>query len=388
MRVIGLMSGTSADGIDVAVVEIDGAPPDLRLQVIRHQTIEYDPALRAEIFACFRPESSRVDRLCRLNFALGEAYAAAILQVVAGAGFSPEQIDLVSAHGQALWYDPPAPGQRGAVLTMGEGAVIAERTGITTITQLRNRDVAAGGRGAPLVSYLDWLLFRHPTRTRAIQNIGGIGNVTALPPKNGPLAGRDPITYDTGPGNMIMDYCASRATNGAQEFDADGLIAARGKISEPLLAELMAHPYLAQPAPKTTGREVFGVQFAEQVWTRGESLGLRPEDIVATVTAFTAESIASGYRAQIPFPIEEVYVAGGGALNPTLLAMLSARLGGMPIHKHDELGLAPAAKECALFALLGYEMWHGRPGTLPVFTGAAHPAILGNVTPGRLWPRG
>jgi len=382
MLVIGLMSGTSADGIDAAVVELSGAPPAITFTLIDHTKVDYPADVRAEIFACFRPETGSVDRLSRLNVRLGEVYAKAVMAALESAGLVPEQVDLVSSHGQTLWYDAPEQDRPGNVLTLGEPSIIAERTGITTISHLRSRDLAAGGRGAPLVSYLDWLLFRHPTRVRAIQNIGGIGNVTALPPLSLDAA---PLAFDTGPGNMIMDYCASRATEGAQPFDVDGRIAERGEVSPTFLGELMQLPYIQQAPPKTTGREIFGTQFGSQVWDRGMALHLSPEDIVATATAFTAESIAAAYRQWIAWPVEEVYVAGGGARNPTLIAILGERLGGIPVHDHAALGLPAEAKEAVLFALLGYETWHGRPGTLPSLTGASHPVVLGSITPGRRW---
>jgi anhydro-N-acetylmuramic acid kinase len=380
--VIGLMSGTSADGIDAAVVELSGAPPAIAFTLISHTKVDYAADVRAEVFACFRPESSSVDRLSRLNVRLGEVYAEAVMAALGSAGLASDQIDLVSSHGQTLWYDAPVNDTPGTVLTLGEPSIIAERTGITTISHLRSRDLAAGGRGAPLVGYLDWLLFRHPTRVRAIQNIGGIGNVTALPPLS---LDASPLAFDTGPGNMVMDYCASRATEGAQRYDMDGRIAARGEVHAALLAELMQHPYIRQSPPKTTGRETFGTQFGREVWERGLALHLSPENIVATTTAFTAESIAAAYREWIPWPVEEMFVAGGGALNPTLIAMLGERLGGVPVHDHAALGLPAEAKEAVLFALLGYETWHGRPGTLPALTGASRPVVLGSITPGRLW---
>lgn len=378
MNIVGLMSGTSADAIDTALVVIEGAPPAVQIRLIKHLTIEYEPALRAEIFTCFRPETGSVDRLCRLNVGLGEAYAAAVLRLIEAAGYKPGQIDLVASHGQAIWYELPG------VLTLGEPAIIAERTGITTISDFRARDLAAGGRGAPLVSYLDWLLFRHPTHARVIQNVGGIGNLTALPPLD---SSAEPLTFDTGPGNMIIDDCVSRATNGAQTFDRDGQIAARGHVHKGLLAELMIHPYLMQRPPKTTGRETFGAQFGAQVWARGQSLGLSAEDLIATVTAFTAESIVAACREFVPFTVDELYIAGGGSFNPTLLSMIQSRVEPAAVRIHDDLGIPAAAKECILFALLGYETWHGRPGTLPVFTGASHPVILGSITPGRRNPR-
>ncbi|RMF53516.1 MAG: anhydro-N-acetylmuramic acid kinase [Chloroflexota bacterium] len=381
--VVGLISGTSADGIDVALTRISGAPPELAIELIRHQTVAYGPELRAEIFACFRPESSSVDRLCRLNVALGEAYADAILKVIAEAGYTPEHVDLIGSHGQTLWYDPPQNGARGAHLALGDLSTIAERTGITTIGNFRARDLAAGGHGAPLVSYMDWLLFRHPTRWRAIQNMGGIGNVTALPPLSD--AHSAPLTFDTGPGNMIIDYCAERTTNGALHCDLDGQIAARGKVHSELLFGLLAHPYLHQPPPKATGREVFGAQFGAQLWARAEQLGVPPEDIVATATAFTAQSIVQAYRDWLPCAPQEIYVAGGGAKNPTLLAMLQAGFIHAQVQPHEALGVPSLAKEAMLFALLAYETWHGRSGVLPALTGARHPVPLGEIAIGRLW---
>ncbi len=383
LTVIGLISGTSADGIDVALTRISGAPPALAIELILHRTLPYAPELRAEIFACFRPESGSVDRLCRLNAALGEAYAAAILQVIAEAGLTPEQVDLIGSHGQTIWYDPPQNGARGDYLALGDPSTIAERTGITTIGNFRARDLAAGGRGAPLISYMDWLLFRHPSQPRAIQNIGGIGNVTALPPLNDSHSA--PLTFDTGPGNMIIDYCAERATNGAWHYDVDGQLAARGKVHSELLFSLLAHPYLHQPPPKATGRELFGVQFGAQLWERATALGLPPEDIVATATAFTAQSIVQAYRDWLPRPPQEIYVSGGGAKNPTLLAMLQAGFMHARVQPHEALGVPSLAKEAMLFALLAYETWHGRASSLPALTGVRHPVLLGEIAIGRLW---
>jgi anhydro-N-acetylmuramic acid kinase len=379
--IIGLMSGTSADGIDAAIVAISGAPPTHRVRLIRHETYPHDADLRRAIFAAFRPESSSVDHLTALNTAVGAAFAEAALRVIAAEGMTPDQVDLIASHGQVVWYAPPG------VMQLGEPAEIVERTGITTISGFRSRDLAAGGRGAPLVSYLDWLLLRHPTKTRALQNIGGIGNITALPPRDAP-SDQAPLTFDTGPGNMIIDYCVQQATGGTQIYDEGGKMAAAGQIHPDLFEEFMETPYLTQPPPKTTGRELFGVQFGAQLYARGRALGASPQSIVTTATAITVESIAWAITRLIPYPIDELYIAGGGAFNATILDMLRRRLPGVQVGLHDSLGIPAAAKEAVLFALLGYETWHGRPGTLPVFTGARHPAILGNITPGRRWPPG
>ena len=380
MNVVGLMSGTSADGIDAVVVSLRGAPPRLEWKLLAHASMPFATALRERIFAAFRPETGTVDRLCRLNFDLGVTFADAARAAIAAAHLTPEDIALIGSHGQTIWHEPPTADQPGATLQIGSSAVIAERTGITTISNLRARDVAAGGHGAPLVSFLDWLFFRHPTRTRAIQNIGGIGNVTFLPPLT---SSRDAIAFDTGPGNMLIDYCATRASAGAQSYDRAGAMAARGRVSQPLLDELMAYPYFRLPPPKTTGRELFGAQFGAQLWERGRRMNLSAADLVATATAFTAESIARAYRDFAPAPIDEVYLAGGGALNPTLVAMIRARLSPAAIHQHDELGLPASAKEAVLFAVLAYETYHGRTGNLPSCTGARRAVIMGDITPGR-----
>ncbi len=374
------MSGTSADGIEAVVVSLRGAPPRLDWELRAHISFAFSAALREQIFAAFRPETGTVDRLCRLNFDLGEAFANAAFAVIDAAKLAPSDVALIGSHGQTVWHEPPLADKPGATLQIGSAAVIAERTGITTISNLRARDVAAGGHGAPVVSFLDWLLFRHLTRARAIQNIGGIANVTFLPPLS---SARAALAFDNGPGNMLIDYCAARATGGAQSFDRDGARAARGRLSQPLLDELMAHPYLRLPPPKTTGRELFGAQFGAHVWTRGKAMKLSDADILATVTAFTAESIACSYRDFLPSPVAEIYLAGGGALNPTLVEMIRARVAPVEIHQHAELGLAANAKEAFAFAVLAYETFHGRTGNLPSCTGARHAVSMGDITPGR-----
>ena len=380
MNVVGLISGTSADGIEAVVVSLNGAPPRLEWRLLSHIAYPFSPTLRQQIFAAFRPESSSVDRMCRLNFDLGSAFAEAALKAIGAAKLEPEKVELIGSQGQTVWHEPPPPDQPGATLQLGSAAVIVERTGITTISNLRARDVAAGGQGAPVVSFLDWLLFRHPTRTRAIQNIGGIGNVTFLPSL---ASSQVAISFDTGPGNMLIDYGASRATAGAQVFDRDGEMAARGGVSQALLDELMAHPYLRLVPPKTTGRELFGTQYGAQMWERGKALKLSDVDILATFTAFTAESIAQSYRDYAPSPIDEIFLAGGGALNPTLVQMIRTRLAPIQVHPHSDLGLAASPKEAVTFAVLAYETYHGRTSNLPSCTGARHAVLMGDITPGR-----
>lgn len=379
MIVLGMMSGTSADGIEAVAVELNMSPeraaPQWRL--LHHASIPFDDALRQEILACVRADTGTVDRICALNFNLGAAYADAALQTIQAAGLEAAHVDLIGNHGQTVWHIP-----NHSTLQIGSPAVIAERTGITTISNFRARDIAAGGHGAPMVAFFDVLFFTDETITRALQNIGGIANVTFLPAH----APHNAFAFDSGPGNLLMDDAVKRATNGAQEFDKDGLIAARGTMNAELLAELLTHPFLQQLPPKTTGREMFGAPYGEQMWQWAMTHSIAPADVVATMTMFTAQSIADAYRAFLPVMPQEIIVSGGGAKNPTLLQMLAAQL---PRETHirtiDEFGVPSQSKEALAFAVMAYETWHGRASNVPAATGARHPVIQGDITPGKHW---
>jgi anhydro-N-acetylmuramic acid kinase len=313
-----------------------------------------------------------------LNVQLAEQFAAAALAGMAAVGLRPEDVHLIGSHGQTVWHAPDL----GATLQLGEAAVLAERTGIPVISNFRARDMAAGGQGAPLVAYVDVLLLTHPDRVRAAQNIGGIGNVTFLPPANQPDV--TAFAFDTGPGNVLIDLTTALATDGRQQYDADGALAAQGMVDQALLEWLLAEPYLATRPPKTTGRELFTADLAQQIWQRGLAAGLGGSDIAATVTMFTAQSIAQAYRDFLPLPPIEVVVSGGGGLNHTLLKWLTEAVAPARVLLSDELGLSSEAKEAVAFAILAYESWHGRPGNLPAATGARRPVVLGDLTGGRL----
>ena len=316
--IVGLMSGTSADGIDAVVAEIAGSGRQLRARVLAHAHQPFSPVMRRRILhLCLH---GTVAEICELNFVLGEHFARAALAAIRRAKRKPEDIAAIGSHGQTIHHLPNA--RPPSTLQIGEPAVIAERTGITTVADFRVRDMAAGGEGAPLVPYADWALFTDQARPRIVQNIGGIGNLTFLPPR----AELDQVmAFDTGPGNMVMDALVTALTRGRQTFDRDGRWAARGRVSEKLLAEMMAHPFLRRRPPKTTGREEFGEMFLGRMLASARRLRLRPEDTVATATAFTAETIADAYR-RFVFPklkagerdALQIILGGGGAKNPTL----------------------------------------------------------------------
>lgn len=379
MIIIGMMSGTSTDGIDAVVVRFEPNPSQRAPQweLLKHVSIPFAPALHSEILACLRADTGTVDRICALNFDLGETYANAALHAMAAAGLDAEQVDLIGNHGQTVWHIP-----NHSTLQIGSPAVIAERTGVTTLSNFRTRDIAAGGHGAPLVSFLDALLFTHPTMSRVMQNIGGIANSTFLPAHDPNHA----FAFDSGPGNALIDDAVRRATNGAQQYDTGGTLAAQGHVDQTLLQELMADPYLKQPPPKTTGRELFGTPFGERVSQTAQARGILTNDLIATLTMFTAKSIADGYRDFFPSMPSEVIVSGGGAKNPTLLQMLQQELNEKTrVRTIDEFGIPPDAKEALAFAMFAYMTWHGMPSNLPTATGARHPVILGDITPGRNW---
>ncbi|HVS03342.1 MAG TPA: anhydro-N-acetylmuramic acid kinase [Thermoanaerobaculia bacterium] len=386
--VVGLMSGTSVDGIDAALVEIEGGGEDARVHLVAFRSFPFPDSLRQRIFHLFDPATARIEELCKLDFLVGELFAEAAKRLLAENGFAPEDVDVIGTAGQTVWHAPEPVVAELAVdwagellmtrstLAIGQSAVIAERTGALTLGDLRVRDVAAGGHGAPLIAYADWVLLRHPTLGRCVQNIGGIGNVTYLPPG---AARQDVVAFDTGPGNMVIDALAEALSAGEMKFDRDGAMAARGQVREALLAELREHPFFAREPPKTTGREVFGVQFARELLARAGDAA--PEDLVATATALTASTIAEAYERFLAprGPIDEVIVGGGGAKNPTLMRMLRERLpSDAIIVRHEERGIDSRAKEALGIAVIANDSLLGLETNVTGATGGRG-TVLGKL---------
>ncbi len=383
-RIIGLMSGTSLDAIDVAMVRIKGHGAEAEVKLEHFRSFPFPPKLRLAVRDLFDPKRARVDQICRYDFILGELFAAAVNRMLKETRTRASNVDLVAAAGQTLWHDPDpvivltddvdwmdGPIETRSTFAIGQSAVIAERTGIITIGDLRVRDVAAGGQGAPLVPYFDWALLRHKSKGRCIQNIGGIGNVTYIPPN---ANWDEVIAFDTGPGNMIIDELANIATRGEQECDIEGSFAAAGTVDQDLLERWLSDPYFKRKPPKTTGRELFGVQFARRIVD--ESRKVQMQDLIATATALTAESIARSYRDFVePLgPIHEVLLAGGGAQNSTLVKMIKGRMPKQKLIVYE----AGHAKEAMAMAMIANDSVYGLSTNVAGATGG-RPTILGKI---------
>ena len=378
LRVAGLMSGTSADGVDVAIVDFSARG----IRVVAFGTVPYPPRVREQVFRLFSAETGRAGAVCHLNAVLGEVFAAALVKVAAKAGVALKSIHLVGSHGQTVHHlaegRPFGRRRLRSTLQIGEPCIMAERTGITTVADFRPRDMAAGGQGAPLVPYADYVLFRHDRKGRAVQNIGGIANVTHLPPA---CRADDVVAFDTGPGNMIVDRAVSLATHGRRTYDRGGRMAARGSVNESLLVEMMRHPYFRRRPPKSTGRETFGCEFTDDLWRRARRRRVPADDIVATVTALTVRSIADAYRRFLKGPVDEVILCGGGARNRTMVTMLADVLAPARVRLSDELGVNADAREAIAFAVLARETLRGAAGNVPSATGARRRVVLGKVIP-------
>ena len=371
----GLMSGTSLDGVDAALVEFSGAaerPDSARLVAFR--TDSYDPEIAARLLEAVAGRSGSKE-LCDLGFELGERFSASVLALLADAGVAPSEVAAIGSHGQTVWHRPPAAGRPGATLQIGESAVLAEQTGIDVISDFRVRDVAAGGHGAPLTPLFDLLVLSDPDCGRAIQNLGGMGNVTGLPR---PGSVGEPIAFDTGPGVALLDAATRKLTRGRLAFDVDGLLAAEGTVIEEALAPWLADPFFAESPPRSTGRERFG-EAALEPWLQRFATA-KPEDLLATLTEFTARTVADSYRF-LGFRPDEVLLCGGGARNPELRRRIAQRLNGTPVLLLDSTGWDGDAREAAAFALLARQHVLGFPVDLGWATGAPAPRVLGKRTP-------
>jgi anhydro-N-acetylmuramic acid kinase len=383
MIVAGIMSGTSADGVDVALVQIrdsrDGFP---KLKLLAHEAFPYPSALRRAVLAAMNAQSTSTAELARLNWRLGLEYSKAVKATLTR---HPMRLDLIGCHGQTLYHQPVAQAYAGEKIALtwqaGEAAILAGELGIPVVSNFRPTDMVAGGQGAPLVPLLDFVLFRHPKHGRILQNIGGIANMTAIPPA---AAADRLLAFDCGPGNMVIDALMQELYGKA--MDRDGAVAATGTVLKPLLEKTLRNRFFSKPLPKTAGREQFGREFAAKFLADCRAVNKRRQDAIATATALTAHSIAQAYGRFVAesmgvAPVDYI-VSGGGARNATLMAQLAEALKPYrcQVSSIDGFGLPAEAKEAVAFALLAWQTWHRRPGNVPSATGAARPAILGQVT--------
>jgi anhydro-N-acetylmuramic acid kinase len=371
--VIGLMSGTSSDGIDAVLVRLKGGGENLAMKLIAHRAHPYNPGLREQLLA----EHKTAKEVCLLNFEVGERLAEAALDMIKVAAEENITPDFIASHGHTVGHYPPPRNTRIGTLQIGEPAIIAERTGLPVVSDFRPRDMAAGGQGAPLVPYADWHLFRRLNRTIACLNIGGISNFTVVTPDFNEI-----LAFDTGPGNMAIDGAVRLLTRGKKNMDRDGRAAAKGEVIDEFLEYLLGHNFFSKVPPKSTGREEFG----EEIYLRDALASRRDfayEDLVATVTTAVVKSIADAFNRFIKpvHDVDHLIVAGGGTMNATLMEWLERELAPLPVYTSEQYGIPNAAREAIAFAILGNETIGGNPSNVPQATGASHPVILGKITP-------
>lgn len=380
--VVGLMTGTSADAVDAALVRFEGHGLESRHSIVSYKETPLESELRREILDVASAETLPLERLMRLDAALGERYAAAVFELLAEAGVDRTDVHAIGSHGQTVRHVPREDGGGQALtLQIGSAAVLAERTGIAVVSDFRTRDTAAGGEGAPLVPIADWWLFRSNDESRVLLNLGGMANVTHLP-KGATLD--DVVAFDTGPGNAVLDALVALRSEGSETHDSGGRAALRGTPNEALLAELLEDPFFASPPPRSTGRERFGEQYAGKLRDLCLTMGVFGEDLLATAVQLTAASVADAIR-RFLVPrggVDAIYASGGGVRNTALMRALEDRLDGIPLKPLGALGVAPETKEALAFAFLAHLTLCGVPGNVRGATGAPHAAVLGHVTPG------
>jgi len=377
----GLMSGTSMDGIDAAIVGMDADPDSPRVVVREFVTVPYPAELRAALLDLAFGHAVAAEEIATLQTGVAVAFAGAFHEACRRCGVDAKRVDFIACHGQTVAHAPPGPGSGPipGTLQLGPPTMVAALTGVTTVGDFRSGDVALGGQGAPLVPYADFLLRRSDTAGRAILNIGGIANVTLLPRA---CRREDVVAFDTGPGNMVLDALYRTLFPGTGAYDAGGENAARGTVSRDLLAELLAHDYFAAPPPKSAGHREFGARFAWGLQARAEAMGLSREDTLATTAALTVASAARAIAGAAPATPEEIYVTGGGAHHPAIVSGLAGEFPAANVRPIDALGIPADAKEAVDFALLARETVLGRPNVLPAVTGASRALVLGAVALG------
>lgn len=371
MKVIGLMSGTSVDGIDAALVDVTGTGYALHVELLATYSADYSRELRNHILAVCAGEPMTMANIACMDDEIAIAFANAANHL--------GKADLIASHGQTIYHRPPTANHLGYSWQLGRGELIANLTQTPTISDFRDADIAVGGQGAPLVSPVDATLLSHSQRHRCVQNIGGIGNLTYLPPwdrTDTPPAGI--IGWDTGPGNVLIDWAVSLFSDGRLTYDQNGAWAAQGSPCQSLIDEWLTHPFFRQPPPKSTGRELFGTDYGQRCWQDAQSYGLSQTDFLATLTTFTAATIAHSYR-QLPRLPDEVLLCGGGSQNAYLRSQIQNRLPEIDLMSTDDAGLDSEFKESIAFAVLGYWRWHRHPGNLLTVTGASHPCLLGRI---------
>ncbi|MHC4708603.1 MAG: anhydro-N-acetylmuramic acid kinase [Planctomycetota bacterium] len=376
--IAGIMSGTSLDGVDVAIVDVTEGG----VSVKAFETIRYPAGIRKELFRLCSGDAVSVGDVASLNAILGEIFADAVINVASRSKISLKSIDMIGSHGQTIYHD--SKGRRfqgrqvGVTMQIGEASVIAQRTGVTTVSDFRPSDIAVGGEGAPLVPYADFFLFGRDRVCRAIQNIGGIANVTYLP-GNGKI--EDVVAFDTGPGNMVIDEIVRRMSESREGFDRNGEVAGNNQVHQDLFGELMKETFFSKRPPKSTGRKLFGAKYVDRLVAIAGKMGVGYEVMVATATAVTAESIARAYRQFLPSMPDEMIVCGGGAHNRTLVSMLRERLPKVRIEPINHFGIDSDSKEAVSFAILAYATAKGIASNICSSTGAKKPVILGKIVP-------